>query len=160
MGIRRVVGASLDGSNVRVILGKTEVPALSASYADRLETADLSYMGRQQIDETTQGTYARDDGELKISSVIFRAEFMPRMPLRGGGNIRIPLIIAFSHPELGSDSDLLEACRIVNWAAAVQNSNASLETTLKLKYRQIFWTEQRKTINDLDGGIPRGASAF
>ena len=163
-GIKRVVGIGLSGQNVSSTFGKIPVKLISASYADKLEVGTLSMMGAQEIDEVTQSTYALDEVTLKISSVEFRATLMPRMPKNGGGNIRIPIVINFSHPDLGSDSDLLDGCRIINWPAAMENSNSALEVELKAHCRQIFWTHQRKTINALRGpngiAVPVGAHGF
>lgn len=161
-GIRRVVGVGLDGSNVTLTIGKLEVNAISAQYGDKLDKAKLSYMGAQQTDEITQGTYDAPEGEIKVSSVIFRTVVMPAMPPYGGGNLRLPIIVGFQHPDLGRDSDFLEDCLINNWAQAVQNSNAALEVPLKITIRQIYWGSDRKTINQLRGLPPPGPglSAF
>lgn len=162
MGLRRVVGAGLDGSTVTLTIGKIEVPAISASYGDKLDKAKLAHMGAQQTDEITLGTYDAPEGEIKVSSVTFRSIIMPAMPPYAGGNVRLPIIVGFEHPDLGSDSDFLEDCYLNNWAQAVQNSNAAFEVPLKVTIRQIYWTDQRKTINQLRGLPPPspGLSAF
>ncbi len=160
MGLRRVAGAGLDGSTVTATLGKLEVPLISASYADKLEPGKLSYMGSQQIDELTQGTYSTEDAKLKMSAVIFRTVVMPAMPSIGGGNVRMPIVIGRTHPDLGDDSDLLEGCRITNWPAAVENSNKAEEVELTCTIQQIKWTDQRKTINNLAGVVPSGTIGF
>jgi hypothetical protein len=163
--MKRVIGIGLDGSNVSTTLGKVEVPLISASYGDKLEPGTLSAMGGQQIDEITPGNYATDDAQLKLSSVVFRTIIMPAMPATGGGNVRMPIVVSRSHPDLGDDSDLLEGCRIINWAAAVENSNKAEEVTLNVTVRQIRWTYARKTINQLRGpdgsiALPAGTSGF
>ena len=160
MGIRRSVGQGLDGSNVTITLGKIECPAISAKYGDKLEPGKLSYMGGQQVDEMTQGSYSIEDPEIVVSSVIFRSVIMPAMPKSGGGNVRLPVVVSFDHPDLGSDSDLIEGARIVNWSQAVSNSNTAFEVPLKLAATQIRWTDDRKTINQLRGEPPNGAHGF
>lgn len=161
-GIKRVVGLGLDGSNVESTFGKLPIPLVSASYGDKLEPGTLSKMGAQQIDEVTQGTYAIDEVSLKMSAVDFRTILMPAMPQHGGGNVRIPVVISISHPDLGDDSDLIESLRIINWAAAVENSNTAQTVELKGMATQIRWTHQRKTINQLRGVAPTtpGAHGF
>lgn len=149
--IKRVEGVGLDGSTLTLTFGKIEIPAISGTYGDKLETGELSYMGSQEIDEVTQGTYAVDETSFKISSVIFRSVLMPAMPQHGGGVIRMPVVVFKTHPQLGSDSDLLKFFRITNWAAAVANSNTAFEIDLKGKPKQILWTDERKTINLLRG---------
>lgn len=159
-GIRRVTGLGFDGSNVTATFGRKEIRLISASYADRLEKGKLSQMGSQEIDEISNGTYATEDAKLKISAVTFRTVLMPAMPATGGGNVRMPIVIGREHPDLGDDSDLLEGCTINNWAAAVENSNKVEEVELTATVRQIRWTHQRKTINQLAGAVPAGATGF
>lgn len=159
-GIRRMIGVGLDGSNVAVTLGKIEVPLISISYGDKLEPAKLSAMGGQQIDEITQGTYDTDEVAIKVSAVNYRALIMPAMPIFGGGNVRMPITVSFSHPDLGDDSDLLDGCRLIGWPLSLDNTNAAQTLDLKAITRQIFWTSDRKTINLLRGIAPPGATGF
>jgi hypothetical protein len=159
-GLRRVAGIGLDGSTVSTTFGKVPIPLIKCSYGDKLEPTYLSYMGSQTQDEQTQGTYKTDEAKITMSSVVFRTLFMPAMPSNGGGNVRFPLVVNREHPDLGDDSDLLENCRCVNWGAAVENSSKAEETELVLTIQQIKWTDDRKTINQLAGAIPAGASAF
>lgn len=160
MGLRRVAGIGFDGSTVSTTFGKVPVPLLKAAYGDKLEKVYLSYMGSQEQDEQTPGTYKTDDLQITMSSVIFRTVLMPAFPQTGGGNVRMPIVINREHPELGDDSDLLEDCTCSNWAAAVENSNKAEETTLTWTVRQIKWTDARKTLNQLRGVVPAGAIGF
>ena len=160
MTLRRVANVGFDGSNVTISLGKLEIRILSASYGDSLKPEALSYMGSQQIDEMSPGVYETDEGKIKMSAVRFRTEFMPAMPTTGGGNIRIPIVVTRSHPDLGDDSDLLENCRITNLPAAVENSAKLEEVEITFKPTQIKWTNDRKTINALAGSQTTGATGF
>ncbi len=159
-GIRRVAGLGFDGSTVTTTLGKSELKLTKASYGDKLEKGELSNMGSQQIDEITPGSYKIDELKLSMSSVEFRAKFMPAMPKNGFGNVKLPFVISHSHPELGDDSDLIEDCYCTNLAAAVEASNKAEEVEVIFKPRQIKWTHERKTINALKGAVPVGAIAF
>jgi hypothetical protein len=159
-GLRRVAGIGLDGSMVTATFGKIEVPLIKASYGDKLEPAFLSFMGSQQQDEQTPGTYKTDDVKLSMSAMVFRTLILPAMPATGGGNVRLPIVVGRTHPDLGSDSDLLENCRITNWSAAVENSNKAEEVELTATVQQIKWTDSRKTINQLRGVVPAGAIGF
>ena len=160
MGLRRVAGVGLDGSLVTSTFGKLQIPCLKAEYADSLEPAFMSYMGSQQQDEQTPGSYKTENLKLTMSSVVFRTMFMPAMPSNGGGNIRMAVVIGVSHPDLGDDSDLLENCRCINWGAAWENSNKAVETPLEFTIQQIRWTNDRKTINQLNGVVPAGLVGF
>jgi hypothetical protein len=158
--LRRVANVGLDGSTVTIALGKLEIRVMSAGYGDSLKPEALSYMGSQTIDEMTPGVYETDEGSIKMSAVKFRTELMPAMPTTGGGNVRLPIVVTRTHPDLGSDSDLLENCRFTNWAAAVENSAKAEEVELKFKPQQIKWTDERKTINALVGAAPTGSVGF
>jgi hypothetical protein len=149
--MKRAVGRGLDGSTVRITLGKIEVSALSAQYGDKLESATLSPMGSQEIQEETDGTYSTEEVTVKVSALEFRTKLLPAMPKNGGGNVRMPMGVSFEHPDLGTDSDMLENFRIKNWPSAVENSNAAFEVELKGSCTQVYWGEDRKTINRLSG---------
>jgi hypothetical protein len=145
---------------VTASFGKVELPLIKASYGDKIEPAFLSYMGGQEQDEQTQGTYKADELKITMSAVVFRTIFMPAMPSSGGGNARIPIVIGRTHPDLGDDSDLLESCRCMNLAAATENSNKAEEVEVSFSVRQVKWTNDRKTINALRGQVPTGAIGF
>lgn len=149
MALTRTVGIGLDGSNLTITFGKVEIRCISASYGDKLEIGNLSFMGSQQIDEQTDGTYTVDEIEIVMSSVNFRTELMKAMPQHGGGLVRIPTVVSYTQNDLGEDSDFIERLRILNWPAAVANSNEAFQLALKCSATQIRWTDERKTINRL-----------
>lgn len=149
MTLRRVANLGLDGSTVTVTLGKIQVPAITASYGDKLTPGKLTAMGSQEIDELTPGNYETDDAKIKVSAVTWRTVIMPAMPKTGGGNVRMSLVIGREHPDLGDDSDLLEGCRIISMPSAAENSNKPEEVELTFTVRQVFWTDERKTLNQL-----------
>jgi hypothetical protein len=159
-GIRRVVGIELDGTVTTVTLGRHEIRAVKAGYGDGLETVFVNEMGTQRQSAQTPGTYKTEDISITFRSTRFRAEVMPLFPKRGFGNIVIPIVVGFHHPDIGDDSDLLASARCVNLAAASEASNKALEVETKWKCLQIFWTASRKTLNALDGAVPVGASKF
>lgn len=160
MTIRRVDRIGLDGTTLSVTLGRIQVAALKASYGDKLETATLSEMGSQAIDVRTPGNYSTDEVAISFEAVTFRSEVLPRLQTTGFGNEKLPIVFGFTHPDLGDDSDLLIGCRVTNLAQAIENSNKALEVELKLTTDQIFWGNDRKTINSLDPSLPLDASQF
>lgn len=159
-GIRRVTGIGFDGSTVAITIGKTEMPLTMASYGEKLTTAWLAEMGSQTRGEQSAGVYEPEDGKLKMSSRRFRADFMPLLPVNGFGLVRLPIVVSFAHPDLGSDSDLLENCRFTNLANALEASAKVQEIELTFSLSQIRWTNRRMTINALKGAIPVGAVAI
>ena len=150
--IQRVRGVELDGTNITMVIGRTQIDVLKCSYGDKLSPEKLRQMGRQDIDSITRGTYDTDDGKFSVSASVFRSDLMPLLDTEGFGNRPIPVIFCFNHPEIGSDSDLMEA-RIISISGSGENSSKPNENELGLIIRQIWWTNERKTINDL-GDFP------
>lgn len=159
-GITRVSDVELDGSTVTVTFGRHEIKALSASYGDSLETEVVRVMGSQQQNARTAGTYKTETVKIKFRASVFRAEVMPLFPVNGGGNARVPLTINFSHPDIGSDSDLLDGARCTNWTAACESSSKALEVETSWEILQVYWTSDRKTINAITGIVPSGPATF
>lgn len=157
--MKRVAGIGLDGSNVTTTFGKVEAKTIKATYGDTLSPEWLTYMGNQEQDEQTDGTYSTDEVTISFSAVVFRTIVMPAFPITGAGNVRIPIVVTRAHSDLGSDSDLLEMCRCVNWAASVENSATVEVVETKWTTKQIRWTDRRITINRL-AGVEPGANGF
>jgi hypothetical protein len=157
--MQAVYGAGIDGTTVSITTGRTVVPCVKAAYGDNLDPVFLSYMGSQEQDEQSDGTYKTDPLSLTMTSLIFRTVFMPKFPANGGGNVRMPIIVNRDHPNLGNDSDLLKNCKCINFAAAVENSSKLEEVELKFTVQQIFWTSERKTINRLKN-VEQGESSL
>lgn len=150
--IQRIRGYELDGTTITMVIGRTQFDILKCSYGDKLSPEKLRQMGRQDIDSITRGTYDTDDGKFSVAASVFRGELAPLLDVEGFGNRVIPVIFCFNHPELGNDSDLMEA-RIISLSGSGENSSKPNENELGLIIRQIWWTNERKTINDL-GDFP------
>jgi hypothetical protein len=159
-GITRVTDVELDGSTVTVTFGRHEIKALSASYGDTLETEVVRMMGSQLQHARTAGTYKTETVKIKFRASVFRAEVMPLFPVNGGGNVRVPITVNFSHPDIGSDSDLLDGARCTNWTSACEASSKALEVETSWEILQVYWTSERKTLNAINGIVPSGAASF
>lgn len=156
----RVAGIGFDGSTVTVTIGKKEIRVIKAAYGDKLESAFLSYMGAQTQDEQTPGTYKTDSLKITMSGTLFRAELLPLFYSTGAGLKSLAIVIGRTHPDIGSDSDLLQGCRLSSLAGSVENSNKAEETEFEFTVRQVYWGNARKTINSLKGANPTGSSAL
>lgn len=152
-GIRRVINVEFDGGSGHVTFGRQEVPFIKANYADMLETEVVRTCGSQRQNARTAGTYKTDTCSITFRCSEFRAILLPLFPKNGFGNIRRPIVSNFDHPEIGSDSDLLDGARCVNLAQAIENSNKGLEVETKWELDQIYWGSDRRTINTLDGPL-------
>ncbi len=154
MTMRRVNRIALDGTTVNITIGRHLIACISASYGDKLETETLTPMGFQTIEERTRGTYKTEDAKIKMSAVTFRAELAPLLPKEGYGVVPIPIVIGYSHPDLGSDSDLLARARFSGIAQAVENSAKVLEVEFGLIFDQLYLTDRRITLNVLNPNVP------
>ena len=158
--MKRVIGIGLDGSTVTVSIGRTQIPCLAAEYGDNLSTEVLRRMGEQIIAERTPGQYETDEGKLKFSAVDFRTLFAPRLQTDGAGSENLTIVVSFFHPDLGGDSDALGFVRFVGIKEALEASAKALEVEIKMVYNQVWWTNQRITINKINQAVPLGASKF
>ena len=161
MSLQRVNRIALDGTTVSVTFGRRQIPCLEASYGDKLEPADITEMGKQEISASTPGSYSCDEVTIKMELATYSSQFAPLLQKDGFGNSRMPIVVTWSHPDLGTDSDLLDACRFVGATqGSVKNDNAAHVMELKFKTTQIYWTNERKTRNQRDLSQPLAASKF
>lgn len=160
MSIQRVDRIATDGTTVSITIGRHTVAALKAAYGDKLETATISEMGSQQIDARTPGSYSTEELTISFEYVTFHAEVAPLLQTDGFGNEKVPVVISESHPDLGDDSDLCDGCRFVSQKDSVENTNAArvVETTWTVD--QVYWTDARKTRNQLNLSVPLASSNF
>jgi hypothetical protein len=145
MRFQRVRGLELDGTAITMTIGRYQFDVLKSSYGDSLNVEKLRQMGHQAIDAITPGIYETDDGKISMSESVFRGEFMPLVEQYGFGNTIHPITFSFTNPYTGSDSDLLLA-RIVGITGSNENTAKPSEKEFKLVVQQIYWTDDRKTI--------------
>lgn len=161
MTVRRVNRQAFDGTSPAIQFGRVRANAVSISYGDKIDPQHQSNLGSQAIDSTTEGAYSTERGKVKMEAVVFRAEIAPKLQSRGFGAERIPVVITYQHPDVGDDSDMLDGARIVGLqAAADAASNGALYVEFEIDYLQIYWTNERKTINRLDTAQRLGSSQF
>lgn len=156
MSLQRVANIGLDGTDVSISFSSTTIPCIKMSYGDAVEKAMLSYMGAQQQDERSSGTYKTSEVSITMSSLVFRTVLMPLLPTVGAANVIFPLVVNRQNPNIGDDSDMLDDFCFTNFDAAVENSNALEQVELKGSVMQIYWTDRRIAINrraGLDQGV-------
>lgn len=151
MPIRRVASSELDGTTVTISLGSTQVACAEGTYGDSIERGNYTPMGSQGGGRRTRGMYKTVEWTFKISSFDFRTIIMPALPKVGFGNVVFPIIVGVKHPDLGDDSDLLESCMFSNLDAAVKNSSEVMMLDIKGTTQQVYWGDERRTINVPDG---------
>lgn len=155
MRFQRVNGLELDGTAITMTIGRWQFDILKSSYGDKLNIEKLRQMGQQSISALTPGIYDTDDAKISMSESVFRGEFMPLVERYGFGNTPHPVIFSYTNPFTGSDSDMLLA-RIVGITGSNENTSKPSEKEVALVVQQIFWTDDRKTIDrmgDVYSGI-------
>jgi hypothetical protein len=160
MTMRRVEKIALDGTSITMMFGRNQIACTKASYADKIETTAVSFMGSQAIDARTVGSYSTEEAKVSMDSVVFRAEFMPLLQRSGFGNEQIPIVFGYSHPDLGDDSDMLDQCRFTGTSQAIEASNKALEVEFGIVFNQLYLGDDRKTINQPNPAVPLGAPKF
>ena len=158
--LTRVNRIELDGTVVTTTIGIKEIPAVKVSYGDSLKTEVVRKMGSQTQNARTAGTYETDQVELVFSASDFRALLMPLFPTQGAGNVLFEITVGYTHPDIGSDSDLLKSARCVNIAAAAEAAAKGLEASTKWDILQVLWTDRRVAINAVDIFSTLSPSAF
>jgi hypothetical protein len=160
MAIRRINRIALDGSTVALMFGRHEIPCTKATYGDALEPEVLRYMGSQKQDAQTAGTYKTTDGKVSMDAVIFRTMLYPLFRTDGYGNEKLPITVVYGSPDLGYESDLLDAARFMGLDEADEASSKASEVEFTISFLQLYVGNERKTINTLDMTATPAASKF
>ena len=154
--ITRTSGTEHDGSSIFLVIGTTAIRAIKASYGDKMEKSDVVEMGTQFISAVTAGTYKPDEAKITFRNSVWRSEFMPKLPFMGSSNSPITVVIQFTSPDAGSDSDLWKPCYYTGSSLSLDSSNKGVEVDVTFKVQQYYWTEARTTKNSIAGGLAIG----
>jgi hypothetical protein len=144
--MRNVRGKAIDGSNVKMLFGRFEIPCLSRELGDAIETEVVHNMGSQSQDGRTEGTYKTDQVKVKMERKIYSTLYAPKLAVDGAGHECVNITFQYKHPDLGDDSDFVEGCRLVGTHDAGESGKAD-EVELTFDCIQIYWTDKRITIN-------------
>ncbi len=150
MSLRRVNRAALDGTNVSILVGINQLRCSKFSYGDSLTISKGSRLGSQQQDYETSGSYKTDDPAFTVEAADYRI-FMDGLAVNGYGNRSVPVIVLYEHPDLGRVSDLLDGFRFLTNATSGESGEKMLEQEVKCSCMQIYWGDQRKTLNYITG---------
>jgi len=160
MSIKRVNRIATDGTTVTVTLGRHQIPCLKATYGDKIETSFGAELGSQQIDYRTRGNYSTEELTITWEYVRYHSEVVPLLQLDGFGNEAISVVVSETHPDLGSDSDMLTGCRMTGQKDSIENTNAARVVETTWTTDQVYWGEVRKTRNQRNLSLPLDASKF
>jgi hypothetical protein len=160
ISLQRVNRLALDGSTVSMYFGRAVIECLKATYGDKIETQTVTQMGSQEISARTRGTYSTEEATITMDTQVYRSELAPLLDYDGFGNRTLPIIIQYYHPDIGDDSDLLDRARFVGGGAATENTANPLTVDIKIAFDQLYWTNERKTRNQLSVNTALGEGAF
>ena len=146
MSFKRVNRAALDGTTVSVIVGASQFRCTKIGYGDSLTIAKGTRLGSQQQDFQTLGSYKTDDISFTMEAVDYR-EMIDAHAVNGFGNLIGMAIVQYSHPDIGSVSDMIEGFRLLTSAASAEGGEKMLEIEVKASCMQIYWGDRRATLN-------------
>jgi hypothetical protein len=150
MSLRRVNRAALDGTNVSILVSIYRLKCSKFSYGDSLTISKGSRLGSQEQDYQTSGSYKADDPAFTVEAVDYR-EFLDLLAVNGFGNRVVPAIVLYEHPDMGRVSDLLDGTRFLTGAISGESGEKMLEHEIKCSTMQVYWGDQRKTLNYITG---------
>lgn len=150
MPVQRV-GLNFDGSTVHMTVGKIEIPLISASYGDAVKSEWTYRTGIQVPEDDTPGQYEPEEGSMKISDVNARVILFPALAKFGAANTRRVAVVTRTHPEIGTDSDMLVGFRIMGTKASIEASAKGQEMEFKVRYRIVAWSERRMMFGNPSG---------
>ena len=160
MSIERTSGVEFDGSSVFMVIGTKAIRAVKASYGDSVEKGDVYEMGNQLLAAVTPGQYKPELAKVTFRNSVYRAEVLPRLPMLGSANSPTSVVIQYTCPGIGTDSDLWKPCWIVGTTISPESSNKGIEVELTFKVQQYFWGDTRTTKNAIAGSVAVGINRF
>lgn len=158
--ITRVSDTEHDGSSLFMTIGKTNVRLIKASYGDKVEKGDVQEMGTQAISAVTPGTYKPENMKVTMRNSVWRAVFMPRLPIQGASNTPLSIVISYINPDVGSDSDRAAPAFYVGSSISPDNTNKGVDVDVEFKVQQYYWTDKRTTKNSVVGAFAIGITLF
>lgn len=146
-------GVAYSGTNIRTILGTTEIGIMKVGFGDKLKPEVGMRLGSQQVDSRTDGSYEVDPGSITLETAeLYR--MLDLMPDNGFGNYTFPISGAYDHPTLGHRTFKLDGCRLIGLKEAIEAGGKASEITLDLSYMQVY--RNSKTINRIRGKSATG----
>lgn len=160
MSITKTSGIEADGSCIFLVVGTHAIRTIKITYGDSMEKSPVLEMGSQFISAVTPGTYKPEAAKVTLRNSVWRAEFLPRLPIFGSANSPISAIVQTTIPGLGQDTDLWSPCYYVGSSLSPDNTNKSVDVDLTFYVQQYWWGDSRRTINSLAGAFAIGQNTL
>jgi hypothetical protein len=151
MTIQRVTNTEFDGASTFIVIGTHTIPAIKASYSDKVEKGEVAEMGNQGIAAVTPGYYKPEMGKITFRNSVWRKLFLPLIPIMGSANSPTSIVVSYLNDGIGSDSDLWKPCWYVGSSLSPESSNKAIEVECEFKVLQYFWGDDRKIKNSVAG---------
>ncbi len=148
-------GVAYSGSNIRIILGTTEIGIIKISFGDKVKPEVGKRLGSMQNDFETDGEYEVDDGSMTLETAeAYR--MLALLPTNGASLVRFPVSGSYDHPTLGHRTFKLDRARVVGLKESLEAGGKATEIDVSIHYMQIFRNGQ--TLNRIRGKASTGTS--
>ena len=144
MSIAIINNVAFDGSMCFAQFGALAIPITAASYGDALETDAAGDCGSQEEPYVTPGRIKNKQPTFTFRMNIFLAAFQPALATMGFGNTALPVTCSYVTPDSGSESDLIEACRYVDFEQKWDNTNKVIVCETKWVCARVRYSNARK----------------
>src|SRR6478609_2783788 len=148
-------GVAYSGSNVRILIGTTEIGIIKVSFGDKLKPEKGKRLGSQQNDFRTDGEYETEDGSMTLETAEAQ-RMLDLMPSNGFGNTRFPISGSYDHSTLGHRTFKLDDTRVSGLKESLEAGGKATEVEVSIDYMQVY--RNGKTINRVRGKANTGTS--
>jgi hypothetical protein len=148
-------GVAYSGSNIRLILGTTEIGIIKVAFGDKVKPETGKRLGSMQLDFRTDGEYEVDDGSMTLETAeAYR--MLALMPDNGTSLVVFPVSGSYDHPTLGHQTFKLDRTRLVGLKESLEAGGKATEIDVSIHYMQVF--RNGKTLNRIRGKSTAGTS--
>jgi hypothetical protein len=148
-------GNAYSGSNIRIILGITEIGITKISFGDKVKPEVGRRIGSMQQDVRTDGEYETDEGSMTLEVAEYY-RLLSLLPDNGYTLVEFPVSGSYDHPTLGHLTFRLDRTRIVSDKESIESTAKISEIDVGIHYMQVF--RNGKTKNRIRGKSTAGTS--
>lgn len=148
-------GKAYSGSNIRIIIGTTEIGIVKLSFGDKVKPEVGRRIGSMQQDVRTDGEYETDEGSMTLEVAEYY-RLLSLLPDNGYTLIEFPITGSYDHPTLGHKTFKLDRARITSDKESIEGTAKVSEVDVGIHYMQVF--RNGKTKNRIRGKALTGTS--
>lgn len=141
-------GTAYDGGCIEMRLGSSAFAIQEANHEEDLDVKKVRALGAQAAHTSTPGAYEAKDDTIKMETAEY-ARLLAALPANGYGNFRFPIVMDYTHPDLGTMHVIKEGCRITGVKGGFKEGSDATMVELKVFCMQIIING--KTLNTRKG---------